>query len=36
MHTYHVTQTGIRSKPVAGGQDLRAYMARETNTKSRT
>ncbi|HEX6685093.1 MAG TPA: RICIN domain-containing protein [Candidatus Limnocylindrales bacterium] len=36
IHNYQVTQTGLRPKPVVGGQDLKSYMVRETNTKTRT
>ncbi|WP_203911404.1 ricin-type beta-trefoil lectin domain protein [Rhizocola hellebori] len=36
IHTYTQTLTGTRSTPAPGGQDLRAYQTRETNTKART
>ncbi|HZM74530.1 MAG TPA: RICIN domain-containing protein [Candidatus Limnocylindrales bacterium] len=36
IHSYQVTQTGLRPKPVTNGQDLKAFMVRQTNTKTRT
>ncbi len=36
IHSYAVTPTALRLKPITGGQDLRAFMARETATKTRT
>jgi RHS repeat-associated protein len=36
VHTYLVTQTGLRPKPIVGGQDLKAYMVRDVDTKTRT
>ena len=36
VHTYQATQTGMRPKPIVGGQDLKSYLTRETDTKTRT
>ncbi|GLZ79596.1 hypothetical protein Afil01_44030 [Actinorhabdospora filicis] len=35
IHTYELTQTGLRPTPSAGGQDLRAWRVNETDTKTR-
>ena len=36
VHEPTITQTATRSAPVTGGQDFKAYLVRETSTKTRT